>query len=280
MMSASEKVVSNKSKGVVHILGLPVTPLTMEELLLQADRCIASRGQMLLGVVNAAKVVNARRNPYLRQSLKRADIIVADGAPIVWLSRLMGTSIPERVAGIDIMYRLLERSCEKNYSVYFLGAEPDVVKKVVELVRSNFHGLRIAGFRDGYFDTSEEKQIAEDIRNSGADILFVAISSPRKEAFLEKWHHFMLVPVCHGVGGSFDVLAGVTKRAPLWMQGCGLEWLYRVIQEPRRLWKRYLVTNIIFITISLEAVVRARCCRLFRRFESQKCSNPALSEKI
>ena len=262
-MSPSTSIISNRPEKIVDILGLPVNSLTMAELLQLAEQRISSRRQLLIGVVNAAKVVNARRDRRLRQSLEQADIILADGVPIVWLSRLMGFGLPERVAGIDIMHRLLERSYEENYSVYLLGAKPEVVRKVVEFVRSNYPSLRIAGFRDGYFDKAEEKEVAEEIRASCADILFVAMSSPKKENFLEKWYEFMLVPVCHGVGGSFDIVAGVTKRAPVWMQKCGLEWLYRVIQEPGRMWKRYLVTNTIFIKLGLGAILRARFGRLF-----------------
>jgi len=256
----------SKQEKVVDILGLPVNSLTMEDVLRRADQSVASRKQLLLGVINAAKVVNARKNACLKQSLQQANLILADGVPIVWLSRLMGFGLPERIAGIDIMYKLLELSSEKNYAVYFLGAKPDVLRKVIEFVQNNYPGLRIAGFRDGYFKQSEEKEVAEEIRESKADILFVAMSSPKKENFLEKWHRFTLVPICHGVGGSFDIIAGITKRAPAWMQKCGLEWLYRVIQEPARMWKRYLVTNTIFIKLSFGAIVRARFSRLFRRF--------------
>jgi N-acetylglucosaminyldiphosphoundecaprenol N-acetyl-beta-D-mannosaminyltransferase len=164
------------------------------------------------------------------------------------------------------MYKLLERSCKKHYSVYLLGARAEVLSEVVGYVQRNYPGVHIAGFRDGYFDAADEQKIAKEIKESRADILFVAMNSPRKEIFLEKWYRFMAVPVCHGVGGSFDVLAGVTKRAPAWMQRAGLEWFYRLFQEPRRMWKRYLVTNTMFITLSLEAVVRIRLGRLFNSF--------------
>jgi N-acetylglucosaminyldiphosphoundecaprenol N-acetyl-beta-D-mannosaminyltransferase len=119
--------------------------------------------------------------------------------------------------------------------------------------------------RDGYFDDTESEAVAKNIKNSKADILLVAMPSPRKENFLAKWYDFMQVPVCHGVGGSFDVMAGITKRAPHWMQDCGLEWFYRLIQEPRRMWKRYLVTNVMFTVLSIDAVIRARLCGLRNR---------------
>ncbi len=256
-MADSVKI-NAKKINAVEILGLPVHQLTMEGVLALCDEHIVSRRQLLLGVVNAAKVVNARRNPHLRRSLEQADIVLADGVPIVWLSRLLGKALPERVTGIDLMCGLLERACRNSYSVYLLGARPHVVTKVVEHINLEYPGARIAGFRDGYFDESQEQYVAEHIRESKADILFVAMSSPKKENFLQKWQQHMLVPVCHGVGGSFDVLAGVARRAPVWMQKSGLEWFYRFAQEPQRMWKRYLVTNTIFISLGLQAIVKAR----------------------
>jgi len=175
------------------------------------------------------------------------------------------------------MYRLLERSSAKNRSVYFLGASRSVVTEVVKSVSNNYPGLRIAGFRDGFFNKAEEKTVVDEIRKSKPDILFVAMPTPKKENFLAKWHNYINVPVCHGVGGSFDVLAGLTKRAPFWMQKSGLEWLYRVIQEPRRMWRRYLITNTIFIKLSLQAIIRARFGRLFHAilaYTSPRCQKP------
>ena len=249
----------------VKLLGVDVFALRMNEVIGIADQCIAGREKLLVGIVNVAKIVNIQKDTVLRAGLNKADLVLADGMPLVWLSRMLGDPLPERIAGIDLMYRLLERASEKNYSVYFLGAKPKVVEKVVEVVKKTYPGLRIAGYRDGYFSQPEEYNVIENINKSSADILFVAISSPKKEIFLEKWRSHINVLICHGVGGSFDILAGVTKRAPLWMQKFGLEWLYRLIQEPRRMWKRYLVTNVIFIKLGLEAILRAGLNKLFRK---------------
>lgn len=248
----------NIRRPAVNLLGLKVNRLVMDQVLEAAEHHIKTKQQLLLGVVNVAKLVRARKDAQLRKSLQKADLVLADGLPIVWLSRLTGKPLPERVAGIDIMNRLLEKACEKNYSVYLLGAKPEVLQVAVRLARQKYAGLHIAGFKDGYFNEDQERQVAEDIRNIAPDILFVAISSPKKENFLRKWHRFMNVPVCHGVGGGFDVLAGFKKRAPVWMQKHGLEWFYRLVQEPRRMWKRYLVTNSVFILLSLIAIARGR----------------------
>ncbi|MFC1763134.1 WecB/TagA/CpsF family glycosyltransferase [Planctomycetota bacterium] len=230
----------------------------MQDVLRRCDEHIQSRVPLLVGVANVAKVVNARRDPELKRSLEEADFIVADGLPIVWLSRCCGHALPERVAGIDIMIELLKQGDLKGYSVYFLGARQEVTEKVVEYTRLTYPRIRVAGYRDGYFAEDQEQEVADDIRNSKADILFVAITPPKKENFLRRWSEYMQVPVCHGVGGSFDVVAGVTERAPLWMQKCALEWFYRVIQEPKRMWKRYWVTNTKFVWLCFGEIVRHR----------------------
>jgi len=237
--------------------------LTMSEVLNICIDHIAARRGLLIGVVNVAKIVNVRKDRELRAALDEADIVLADGAPIVWLSKMVGRPLPQRVAGIDIMFELLKEANNRSYGIYFLGAKPAVVEKVIHVVRRDYPGVRIAGYRDGYFSEQDEQNVAEEIKNSRADILFVAISPPRKEVFLGKWREFMDVPICHGVGGSFDVVAGVARRAPVWMQKCGLEWLYRLIQEPRRMWKRYLVTNTKFIMLCLGEVTKVLLSRLF-----------------
>jgi N-acetylglucosaminyldiphosphoundecaprenol N-acetyl-beta-D-mannosaminyltransferase len=257
-MKTINSQITKKRAERVDILGIAVDKMTMQDVLDRADESIASRRQILLGVVNVAKVVNARKDGRLRKSIEQADFVLADGLPIVWLSRALGRALPARVAGIDVMYELLKMANKKHWRVYFLGAKPDVLAKFIENVRRDYPGVQIAGYRDGYFTEAQEEDAAIDIKNSNADILFVGISPPKKENFLGRWNKYMNVPFCHGVGGSFDVLAGVTKRAPVWMQKSGLEWFYRIIQEPQRMWKRYLVTNVIFIMLSMREVIRAR----------------------
>jgi len=257
----------------VRLLGVDVFALPMDTVLDIANEHIANRERLLIGVVNVAKIVNMQKDPELRRSIKESDLVLADGLPVVWLSRMLGKPLPERVAGIDIMYKLLQEANDKHYSVYFLGAKPEVLQKVVKTIRINYPGIHIAGFRDGYYDKDEDQSVAQDIKNSQADILFVAISPPKKEIFLRQWRNFMNVPVCHGVGGSFDVLAGVTIRAPLWMQKCGLEWLHRLIQEPQRMWRRYLITNAVFVKLSVIAILQAHFasfCRKCSRLSGSK----------
>jgi N-acetylglucosaminyldiphosphoundecaprenol N-acetyl-beta-D-mannosaminyltransferase len=228
------------------LLGFDIHALRGDEVLAAVDGAVQQRSRLLIGVVNAAKLVNMRRDAVLRESVLRADMILADGMSVVYAARLLGRRLPERLAGIDLMQRMLDRSRVRGYRVFCLGARQEVLAKAVERMRADHPGLVIVGQHHGYFRRQDEPVIAEQIRASRADILFVAITSPKKEQFLARWSARMEVPVCHGVGGAFDVLAGVVRRAPVLWQRLGLEWLYRVVQEPRRMWRRYLTTNTVF----------------------------------
>ncbi len=232
--------------AISELFGISVAAVTMEDVLPMVDAAVAERRPFQIGVVNAAKVVNMQRDARLRDDVLASDIVLADGMSLVWASRLVGRPLPERVAGIDLMFRLLERAAEKGHRVFCLGATDEVLAAAVATFRSRFPGLVIAGTQHGYFSVADEPRVAQAIAASRADIVFIAMTSPRKEQFLAQWSRVLDVPVWHGVGGSFDVAAGKVARAPMLWQRLGLEWLYRVKQEPRRLWKRYLVTNTIF----------------------------------
>lgn len=196
-------------------------------------------------VVNAAKIVHMHDDSELRSSVNSCDIINIDGMGVVIGARFLGHSIPERVAGIDLFHRLLEASAERAFSVFLLGASEDVVEETSKRLSARYPSLKIAGHHHGYF-WDDEESVVDKIMQSGARLLFVAITSPKKENFINKWKDQLGVDFVMGVGGTFDVVAGKVKRAPVWMQKFGLEWLYRIIQEPGRMWKRYLITNSLF----------------------------------
>jgi N-acetylglucosaminyldiphosphoundecaprenol N-acetyl-beta-D-mannosaminyltransferase len=223
----------------------------MDDVLARVDEAIERRTRLHIGVVNAAKLVNMRHESGLRKDVLASDLILADGVPVVWASRLLGDPLPERVAGIDLMLAILRRGALRGYRVYCLGATQDVLDRAVDRILAEFPGISIVGRRNGYFAPEEAEAVAEEIAAARPDVLFVAMTSPKKENFLHRFTPHMQVPVCHGVGGSFDVLAGKVRRAPVAWQRLGLEWLYRVLQEPRRLWKRYLVTNTTFCAMVL-----------------------------
>jgi len=238
---------------VRSVFGIPIQALSMDESLAFIRSRIEEGVFTQHVVVNAGKIVAMQSDEELRRSVLEADMINADGMSVVWASRFLGKALPARVAGIDLMLELVKMSFEKGYRCYFLGAKQAVVEAVVAEFSGKYSPDIVAGYRNGYFSSDEEAKVAEDIAASGADMLFVAMSSPKKEIFVNKYKDVMKVPFVMGVGGSFDVVAGVTKRAPLWMQRLGLEWFYRFIQEPRRMWKRYLVGNSKFLWLVLKA---------------------------
>lgn len=238
------------------ISGVRIDKVSLEETINHCDQFIRTRVPHQIVVVNVAKLVKAKADRKLRRIINEADLVGADGVPLVWLSKLLGDSIPSRVNGTDLMERLVKHAAQEGYSIYFLGAKPEVVRKVIAVYQAKYPTLKVAGHRDGYFQPEEEPALADEIRASRADIIFLAFGSPQKEKFVRDWLYRMNVPVVHGVGGSFDVVAGITKRAPYWMQVSGLEWFYRFLQEPQRMWKRYLFTNAGFFLLALVEIFR------------------------
>lgn len=238
-------------------LNIPIDALTMSETLERVDLAITLKKQIHHTVINAGKVVMMQTDKELERSVLEADIINADGQSIVWAANLLGCKLPERVSGIDLMEALVKRSYDKGYKSFFFGASQEVVTKLVNIYKDQYSESIIAGQRNGYYDKSQEENIANKIADSGADILFVAITSPKKEIFLNKYKkQLQNVKFIMGVGGSFDVISGKVKRAPIWMQNFGLEWFYRFLQEPRRMWKRYLVGNLKFIYLVFKALFK------------------------
>jgi N-acetylglucosaminyldiphosphoundecaprenol N-acetyl-beta-D-mannosaminyltransferase len=208
--------------------------------------------------VNSALLVMMRRDPMLRAACVAGDLILADGQPLVWASRLFGCPLPERVAGCTLMQRLMERAAAYQLRVYFLGARQEVLQRLVERSHDDWPGAVIAGYRNGYFSPAEDLQVAGQVARSRADILFVALPSPRKELFCHAYRQVLQTPAVIPVGGSFDVLAGVIRRAPLWMQRRGLEWSWRLAMEPRKLWRRYLTTNSCYLALVARQLVCQR----------------------
>lgn len=204
-------------------------------------------------VVNVAKLVNMQNDLKLHNAVTSSDIINIDGMGLVIGMRLLGNKIPERVAGIDLFLELLQAAEQRQYPVFFLGAKENVLAEMLARLKQKHPNLKIAGYNHGYF-WDDEQGVVRKIKNSGASLLFIAISSPKKEIFINRWKDEFGVCFVMGVGGSFDVLAGRVKRAPVFMQKIGLEWFYRFLQEPRRMWKRYLVTNTKFIWMLLKEI--------------------------
>lgn len=240
----------------VKILGCPITNMTLDETVKYIHSMIESKQQIHQTSVNAAKLVYMNQNSDLKSDVISSDLINADGMAVIWASKFLNHPLQERVAGIDLMQNLVNLAFKNKYKIFFLGAKEEIVKKVLAHYTATYSNDIIAGYHNGYFDEKNEKKVAHQISDSGAHILFVAISSPAKELFLNRYKNIINIPFIMGVGGSFDVIAGKVTRAPLWMQRYGLEWLYRLIQEPKRMWKRYFYTNTMFIWLVIKEKVR------------------------
>lgn len=231
----------------IELMGCQVDNLSMEETLQTVEGFIASGRAHQHVVVNVDKLVKASRDEQLRRIINECALINADGMPVVWASRILGKPLKERVAGVDLFEALMQRSAEKGWRVYLLGAREEVVSRVKQVFEHRFPALQIAGYRNGYWKPEEERGVVEDIVRARADILFVAISSPKKEQFLGAYQEQMRIPFAMGVGGSFDVASGQLKRAPQWMRSVGLEWFFRFLQEPRRMFRRYFIDDMAFL---------------------------------
>jgi N-acetylglucosaminyldiphosphoundecaprenol N-acetyl-beta-D-mannosaminyltransferase len=240
------------------ILGCSIDRLDVADTLSVIERVIASGHFTQHMSINAAKLVAMHDDPKLHAIVAACGLVNADGQSVVWASRLLGDPLPERVAGIDLMESLLALAEQRSYRVYFLGARADVLARAVDRLSEKYPRLEIAGARDGYYAEEESPAVAAEIRASRADILFVAMSSPRKEYFLGEYGQDLGVPFVMGVGGSVDVAAGLTRRAPAVWQRLGLEWLFRLLQEPRRMFRRYAVTNTRFLVLVGRALLTGR----------------------
>ena len=241
----------------ISFSGLEIDNLSMEDTIELVKTLIVKNENVTLTDVNAGKIIQIQEDSELKHCVIHSDIIQADGQSVIWASKILGKPLKERVAGIDLVEKIIEQAHLNNFKIFFFGATEEVVRTVVDKYSQKYSPGIIAGYRNGYFKENESSKIAQQIAESGAQILFVAITSPIQEHFLY-YNKDILKPVNFkmGVGGSFDVFAGKTKRAPLWMQKIGMEWFYRFLQEPKRMWKRYLVGNTKFLFLVLKEKFR------------------------
>jgi N-acetylglucosaminyldiphosphoundecaprenol N-acetyl-beta-D-mannosaminyltransferase len=241
-----------------EFLGTPIDLLTLNQTASRAVDAMLTKTPMHHVALNVAKLVNMRRNEELRRDVSESHIVGIDGMGIVWGARALGIEVPERVPGVDLMERIFEVCSQLEFRPYILGARQDVLERAILNAVERWPGLLFAGSRNGYFSPEEEDEIVEEIRAAKPDCLFIAMPTPRKERFLRKHRDTLNIPFIMGVGGSIDVLAGYVTRAPGKMQRAGLEWLYRIYQEPRRMWWRYVNTNAVFAGLLARAWVARR----------------------
>lgn len=235
-----------KNKRII-ILNIIIDVLDVRETIDLVEKYVENKEALHLMGVNADKINMLAINPRLKEIVNSCEIINADGASVVLASKFLGKPLPERVAGIDLMQELVELSAKKGYRVYFLGAKQEIVEKTAAVLKERYLNLNIVGIHNGYFKEEDWPLICKELVEANPDFVFVGITSPLKEYLVDYMQKQGLKCVFMGVGGSFDVISGSIARAPKWMQKMNLEWLFRVIQEPRRLFKRYFIGNLKFI---------------------------------
>lgn len=248
----------NKNSMRVKILNTYVNVVSMSETVSLVEKIIKERKPTQHVVINALKVNLMEDDKELRRIVNSCPLINADGASIIWAAKRLGIPLKERVTGCDLFQELVKVASVKGYKIYLFGAKEEVVTKVKFVFEQKYPGIQITGYRNGYFTEADEPEIVKNISESGADMMFVAFSSPKKEYWINKYLNQLNIPFVMGVGGSFDIVAGVTGRAPAWWQEHGLEWLYRFIQEPRRMWKRYIIGNARFIRLTYKYRARQK----------------------
>lgn len=238
----------------ISILNTTIDVLNTNETIELVEKYVDTKTPLHLMGVNADKINEVNQNEKMKEIVNSCGIINADGASVVLASKYLNKPLPERVAGIDLMIKLVKMSEKKSYSIYLLGAKEEVVNTTKDVLKKEFPDLKICGIHNGYFKEEDWGNISNEIKDKKPDFVFVGITSPIKEYLIEYLQNDGNNCVFMGVGGSFDVISGNIPRAPKWMQKANLEWLFRVICEPKRLFKRYFVGNIVFI----KAVVKEK----------------------
>jgi N-acetylglucosaminyldiphosphoundecaprenol N-acetyl-beta-D-mannosaminyltransferase len=233
----------------IKIFNLKVQPLSRSEFISIIKSNLAEGIRMAQFGVNSATVNEVLGNEEFRQAINKADLFNIDGMSVVWALRCLGYKVPERVATPDLADEILAMAEKEKFSIYLLGAKEQILTACREKLNESFPKLNIAGSQNGYYRPEDEDFVIETINNTQPDILFIGMSSPRKELFFEKYRDVLNAKYILGVGGYFDILSGYTKRAPKWMQNIGLEWIFRLMQEPGRMWRRYLIGNNQFLWV-------------------------------
>ncbi len=241
----------------IRLVGVPVDAVCMEEAVDRIAKAVSEQRRLRVFVVNANKAWQAGRDARLRTLLEQGDLVIAEWA-MTWAADVLRSPRVEHVGGITLMVRLLAEAERQGWSTYLLGARPGVVELLRERLRRERPALRVVGSHHGYLEASAREKVVRELGELRPDLLFVAMGSPLQERFIGELAANAGPSVCMGVGGSFEVLAGLKRDAPSWARGRGLEWAYRLAQDPARLWKRYLVTNSWFIWSVLRERIRGR----------------------
>jgi len=245
------------SSPFVSVTGAPVSTLTFDDQMQLIIGWAKAHVSKVVCVANVHMIMEAHWHPDFNSVLQRADLVTPDGMPLVWMIKMLGAYNPSRVAGMDILLSLCKSAPEQNVSVFFLGSQEEILDRMGEKLRRDFPNLKVAGMQPLPFrplNPEEDKAIIQSINNSGASIVFVSLGCPKQEFWMTQ-HKDRIQAVMIGLGGAFPVYAGIHKRAPRLVRDCGLEWLYRLLQEPRRLWGRYSKTIPPFIYLAVKQLL-------------------------
>lgn len=239
----------------VRILSIDIDRVDFQETVEQILTFVAERRPRYVCTANVDHVVQCVQDEEFRQIYQDAALAVPDGVPLLWAARLLGKPLKERVNGTNLFERLCARAAERGHRVFFLGGPPGVADGAASVLRQRYPGLQVAGTYAPPFgferDPEENARVVDRIRRAAPDVLFVGFGAPKQEKWIYRHLRALQVPVSLGIGASFEYVAGTTKRAPAWMQSMGLEWFYRVLENPRRYWRRYLVQDLKFVPLVL-----------------------------
>jgi len=237
------------SPDSVRILGFRIDRVSMDSALACIENFIAERVPRYLVTADASMVVTAKEDPELAGIVDRADLVTPDGAGILWASRKLRTPITDKVSGVDLVAQMVRLSAEKGYRIFFFGAGPGVAQEAADNLLKRYPGAHIVGTRDGYFKPDQEAEIVAQIKAAKPDMLFVAMGIPKQEKWITRYKDEIGVPVSAGIGGSFDVYSGRVKRAPMFMQRNGLEWLHRLAANPKKIGKVMTLPKFVMMTL-------------------------------
>lgn len=259
-IDTKEQIANSQKKYDIDVIGSPVSAAPFDVQIEMMLKWASSRASKVVCVANVHMLTEAYWHPEFKSVLKNADLVTPDGMPLVWMLKLMGARSQNRVAGMDILLSLCEQTPQQNISIFFLGSEPQTLDKISKKLNSEFPNLQIAGMEPLPFrplTRAEDEALIQKIHDSGAGIVLVSLGCPKQEYWMNQ-HKDKIQAVMIGVGGVFPVYAGIQKRAPFWMRNLGLEWFYRLVQEPRRLWKRYGTTIPPFIWLAAKQLLSSK----------------------
>lgn len=248
----------------VSFLGVTLSQLSFEELCAVVSRRIRDREPGFIVTPNIDHICRNHRDATFREACTKAFLKVADGMPLIWTARLLGKPLPQKLSGSDLVPRLSEYAASQGYSVFYFGAAEGVAAEAARRLKAQYPGLKVAGIHSPPMeferDSDANREAVRCVRDAAPDICFVALGSPRQEVWIADHCQAMGVPVVLGIGASLDFASGRIRRAPVWMQRSGLEWCWRLCREPRRLWRRYLIEDLLFFVLLAREV---RKCRRF-----------------